>query len=134
MTRISSAIKALNSALMKEEIPTVEELTEISRIVTELIASMVPCDDSSSGEDVSSVECDSDDNEESSDDNEESSDEESSDDESCSSNSCGSERRTYKKGPRSKGYTLYIKNGGTRSSWSDKSDKYKDKYYNRKSV
>ena len=126
MTRISTAIKALNGAHEKEEIPTVEELTEISRILTELIASMIPNDESDSEEDVSSVECNSEDEEESSDD----------DDESCCEDSCGSEsseRRTYKKGPRSKGYTLYIKNGGTRASWSDKSDKYKDKYYNRKS-
>ncbi|MAR51331.1 MAG: hypothetical protein CML42_09425 [Rhodobacteraceae bacterium] len=123
MPRIASAIKALTGAIEKEEIPTVEELSEISRLVAELTASMVPDEDeSSSGEDVSSVECDT--------------DEESSDEESCSGDSCGSEsseRRPYKKGPRAKGYALYIKNGGNRAKWSEKSDNYKDKYYERKS-
>ena len=108
-----------------EEIPTFEELAEITRLVAELTATVVPDeDDSSSGEDVSSVECDSD---------EESSDEDSeccADTDSCASES--SERRPYKKGKRAKGYALYIKNGGTRASWSEKSDKYKDKYYDRK--
>jgi hypothetical protein len=123
MPRIATAIKALTGAIEKEEIPTVEELAEITRLLAELTSSAVPDDDSSSGEDVSSVECDTD---------EESSDEECS----AESDSCGSEsseRRSYKKGPRSKGYALYIKNGGTRASWGEKSDKYKDKYYERKS-
>ena len=124
MPRIATAIKALTGALEKEEIPTFEELADITRLVAELTATVVPDEDeSSSGEDVSSVECDTD---------EESSDEECS----AESDSCGSEsseRRSYKKGPRSKGYALYIKNGGTRASWGEKSDKYKDKYYERKS-
>tara|TARA_E500000331_G_scaffold305999_1_gene310027 strand:+ start:731 stop:1093 length:363 start_codon:yes stop_codon:yes gene_type:complete len=119
MPRITTAIKALTGAIEKEEIPTVEELTEIARLVAELTASMVPSeDDSSSGEDVSSEECDTED---------ESSDEDCN---SCDSESSG--RRSYTKGPRAKGYALYIKNGGTRASWSEKSDKYKDKYYERK--
>tara|TARA_Y100000768_G_C23580602_1_gene496941 strand:+ start:113 stop:472 length:360 start_codon:yes stop_codon:yes gene_type:complete len=117
MPRIATAIKALTGAIEKEEIPTFEELAEISRLVAELTATMVPDEDeSSSGEDVSSVECDSD---------------EESDADSCCSES--SERRSYKKGPRSKGYALYIKNGGTRASWAEKTDRYKDNYYNRKS-
>jgi hypothetical protein len=124
MPRITSAIKALTGALDKEEIPTVQEVADIIRLLGKLTASAVPADDeSSSGEDVSSVECDT---------NEENSDEECS----AESDSCGSEsseRRSYKKGPRSKGYALYIKNGGTRASWGEKSDKYKDKYYDRKS-
>jgi Ran GTPase-activating protein (RanGAP) involved in mRNA processing and transport len=123
MPRIATAIKALTGAIEKEEIPTFEELAEITRLVAELTATVVPDeDDSSSGEDVSSVECDTD---------EESSDEESSDEEEdCCSES--SERRPYKKGKRAKGYALYIKNGGTRASWAEKSDKYKDNYYERK--
>lgn len=124
MPRIATAIKALTGALEKEEIPTFEELAQITRLVAELTATVVPDEDeSSSGEDVSSVECDTD---------EESSDEEEccADDDSCCSES--SERRSYKKGPRSKGYSLYIKNGGTRASWTKKSDKYKDNYYDRK--
>ncbi len=123
MPRIATAIKALTGAIEKEEIPTFEELAEITRLVAELTATVVQDeDDSSSGEYVSSVECDTD---------EESSDEESSDEEvECCSES--SERRPYKKGKRAKGYALYIKNGGTRASWAEKSDKYKDNYYDRK--
>ena len=123
MPRIATAIKALTGALEKEEVPTFEELAEISRLFAELTASVVPDEDeSSSGEDVSSVECDTDD---------ESDEECSAESDSCGSES--SERRSYKKGPRSKGYALYIKNGGTRAKWAEKSDKYKDKYYDRKS-
>jgi len=123
MPRIATAIKALTGALEKEEHPSLEELAEITRLISELTASVIPDDDeSSSGEDVSSVECTTD---------------EESDEECCADNdSCGSEsseRRSYKKGPRAKGYSLYIKNGGTRASWAEKSDKYKDKYYDRKS-
>ena len=123
MPRIATAIKALTGAIEKEEIPTFEDLAEITRLVAELTATVVPDkDDTSSGEDVSSVECDTD---------EESSDEESSDEEEeCCSES--SERRPYKKGKRAKGYALYIKNGGTRASWAEKSDKYRDNYYDRK--
>ena len=123
MPRIASAIKALTAAIEKEEIPTFEEIAEITRLVAELTATAVADEEeSSSGEDVSSVECSSD---------EESDEEECSDSDSCGSES--SERRCYKKGPRAKGYALYIKNGGTRASWSEKSDKYKDKYYDRHS-
>lgn len=123
MPRIATAIKALTGAIEKEEIPKFEELAEITRLVAELTATVVQAEDeSSSGEDVSSVECDTD---------EESSDEESSDEEEeCCSES--SERRPYKKGKRAKGYALYIKNGGTRASWAEKSDKYRDNYYDRK--
>jgi hypothetical protein len=116
MPRIATAIKALSGAIEKEELPTLEDITEIQRLVAQLTEMMIPDDDSSSGEDVSSVE-------------EESSDEEC---ESESASSESSERRSYKKGPRAKGYTLYIKNGGTRAKWAEKSDKYKDSYYERK--
>ena len=61
MPRIATAIKALTGAIEKEEIPTFEDLAEITRLVAELTATVVPDeDDSSSGEDVSSVECDTD--------------------------------------------------------------------------
>jgi hypothetical protein len=117
MPRIATAIKALSGAIEKEELPTLEDITEIQRLVAQLTEMMIPDDDdSSSGEDVSSVE-------------EESSDEEC---ESDSASSESSERRSYKKGPRAKGYALYIKNGGTRAKWAEKSDKYKDSYYERK--
>tara|TARA_B100000401_G_C52624827_1_gene633151 strand:- start:164 stop:550 length:387 start_codon:yes stop_codon:yes gene_type:complete len=125
MPRIATAIKALTGAIEKEEIPTFEELAEITRLVAELTATVVPDeDDSSSEEYVSSVECDTD--EESSDEEEEC----SADKDSCCSES--SERRPYKKGKRAKGYALYIKNGGTRASWAEKSDKYRNNYYDRK--
>tara|TARA_Y100001978_G_C23340891_1_gene267384 strand:- start:117 stop:479 length:363 start_codon:yes stop_codon:yes gene_type:complete len=119
MTNISKAIKILTSATEKNEIPTTEELLVIHRILNQLLENLV--DDEYSGEDVSSVEESSDDADSS--DNDE-------DCGSCCSES--SERRSYKKGPRAKGYALYIKNGGTRASWSKKSDKYKDTYYERK--
>ena len=119
MPRIATAIKALSGAIEKEELPTLEDITEIQRLVAQLTEMMIPDDDddSSSGEDVSSVEESSDEDDE-------------SDSESTSSES--SERRSYKKGPRAKGYALYIKNGGTRAKWAEKSDKYKDSYYERK--
>ena len=124
MPRIATAIKALTGAIDKEEIPTIQELAEITRLMAELTASAVPDDDeSSSGEDVYSVECDTD----------EETDEEECSEDTDSGGSESSERRSYKKGPRSKGYTLYIKNGGSRANWAEKSDKYKDKYYDRKS-
>ena len=82
MPRIETAIKALTGAIEKEEIPTLEDITEIHRLVAQLVETMIPSDnESSSGEDVSSVEEDSDEEEESP--------------TSCDSES--SERRTYKK-------------------------------------
>ena len=64
-------------APLKEEIPTFEELAEITRLVAELTATVVPDEDDSSSEKMSRVECDTD---------EESSDEESVvvDDSCCS--------------------------------------------------
>ena len=134
MSNTSKAIKALTRANKKEEIPTIEEVSEINHILSQLIMLMnheessdeessdeESSDEESSCEEVTNVEC---------------SDDESSDEESCSGESCDTEssgRRSYKKGPRSKGYTLYIENGGTRAKWSDKSDKYKDNYYSRHS-
>lgn len=50
----------------------------------------------------------------------------------CDGDSCSnSEKRKYKKGPRSMGYSLFLQHGGTRTQWSDKSEKYKNKYYER---
>ena len=112
MTYLSKAIKNLTTALEKEEVLTVEELIEIQRIVAQLSENMLEDESSSEGSEVSS-------------------EEESGSEDSCSGDSESSERRSYKKGPRSKGYALYIKNGGTRAKWSEKSDKYKDNYYER---
>lgn len=112
MTYLSKAIKNLSTALEKEEVLTVEELIEIQRIVAQLSENMLEDESSSEGSEVSS-------------------EEESGSEDSCSGDSESSERRSYKKGPRSKGYALYIKNGGTRAKWSEKSDKYKDNYYER---
>tara|TARA_Y100000389_G_scaffold73410_1_gene70037 strand:+ start:465 stop:824 length:360 start_codon:yes stop_codon:yes gene_type:complete len=117
MTYLSKAIKNLSTALEKEEVLTVEELIEIQRIVAQLSENMLEDESSSEGSEVSSEEV--------------SSEEESGSEDSCSGDSESSERRSYKKGPRSKGYALYIKNGGTRAKWSEKSDKYKDNYYER---
>ena len=112
MSYLSKAIKNLTTALEKEEVLTVEELIEIQRIVAQLSENMLEDESSSEGSEVSS-------------------EEESGSEDSCSGDSESSERRSYKKGPRSKGYALYIKNGGTRAKWSEKSDKYKDNYYER---
>merc|ERR1712216_1009934 len=50
----------------------------------------------------------------------------------CDGDSCSnSEKRKYKKGPRSMGYSLFLQHGGTRAQWSDKSEKYKNRYYER---
>tara|TARA_Y100000590_G_scaffold392537_1_gene470017 strand:+ start:193 stop:567 length:375 start_codon:yes stop_codon:yes gene_type:complete len=123
MTHISKAIKILTSAVEKNEIPTTEDLLVIHRILNQLLENLVD-DEDSGGEDVSSVEESCSDDDYSSDDD---------DDEDCcvSCDSESSERRSYKTA-RGKGYALYIKNGGTRSGWSGKSDKYKDTYYERK--
>jgi len=117
MSNASKAIKSLTQSLKKEEILTHDEVSELLSLISQLSILMKE-DEESSGEDVSSVEC-----------SDESSDEE------CSDDSCDTEssKRSYKKGPRSMGYKLYIDNGGTRSKWSDKSDKYKDNYYDRHS-
>jgi hypothetical protein len=116
MSSVSKAIKSLTQVIKKEEVPTMEEMSDILVIVSKLSILMKE-DGQSSGEDVSSIDCS----------------DESSGEESCSEDSCDTEssKRSYKKGPRSKGYTLYIENGGSRAKWSDKSDKYKDNYYNR---
>ena len=114
MTYLTKAIKNLSTALEKEEVLTVEELIEIQRIVAQLSENMLEDESSSEGSEVSSE-----------------SESESDSEGSSSGDSESSERRSYKKGPRSKGYALYIKNGGTRAKWSEKSDKYKDTYYER---
>ena len=44
-TIIATAIKALTGAIEKEEIPTFEELAEITRLVAELTATVVPDED-----------------------------------------------------------------------------------------
>ena len=116
MSHASKAIKSLTQSLKKEEILTQDEVSELLSLISQLSILMKE-DEESSGEDVSSVEC-----------SDESSDEDS--DDSCDTESS---KRSYKKGPRSLGYKLYIDNGGTRSKWSEKSDKYKDNYYERHS-
>lgn len=117
MSNASKAIKSLTQSLKKGEILIHDEVSELLSLISQLSILMKE-DEESSGEDVSSVDC-----------SDESSDEE------CSDDSCDTEssKRSYKKGPRSMGYKLYIDNGGTRSKWSDKSDKYKDNYYTRHS-
>ena len=76
MSFIAIAMKNLKYALKKEENPTVSDIVEITRLVAELTAKVVKDEEeSSSGEDVSSVECDTD--EESEEDSTEDSEEDS---------------------------------------------------------
>ena len=63
-------------------------------------------------------------------DSESESDDSNSDSEDCDGDSCPKvEKRKYIKGPRAKGYKLFIALGGTREQWSAKSNKYKDRFY-----
>merc|ERR1711943_36537 len=61
------------------------------------------------------------------------SDSECSSEDECDGDSCSPkrEKRKYQPGPRAKGYKLFIAQGGSREQWSEKSDKYKDRYYER---
>jgi hypothetical protein len=54
-----------------------------------------------------------------------------SEDSSSESDSCDGDycKRSYREGPRAKGRRLYKKNGGTESKWREKSEKFKDNYY-----
>merc|ERR1712188_252166 len=106
-------------AVLKEK----EEATDKQKkTILELIGpvagyiSAPACDDSSSDE------SDSDSDSESNSDSEDS----ESDSDSCDGDNC---KRSYKEGPRAKGRRLYKKNGGTESKWREKSDKFKDNYY-----
>ena len=122
-TAITKAIKALTKA--QDERPTKCELQEILC----LVASMKIEDSESESDSESDSESESESEYESAD--EESinpSDESSAEEELVAKQPT---KRKYTKGPRAKGYELYLKNGGTRTKWSGKSDKYKDTYYDR---
>ena len=134
MSFIAIAMKNLKYALKKEEIPTVSEIVEITRLVAELTAKVVKDEEeSSSGEDVSSVECDTD--EESEEDSTEDSEEDSTEDSKAKKKE--KEKDSKEKDSKAKrqpsaralGYRLYMNNGGTRASWAKKSEKYKNTYY-----
>ena len=61
---------------------------------------------------------------------------ESDSDEDCDgdcASSSGSTKRSYTKGPRAMGYRLFIEHGGSRAQWGEKSEKYKDRIYERNS-
>ncbi len=118
MSYIAKAIKALEKAQAAKEEPSSWDSMLMLKLVGELQANTIRAEEECS-------ECDSSD--------ESSSDEESSDEsEEDSDDSVVADnkpKRKYTKGPRAKGYALYLKNGGTRDKWSNKSDKYKDNYY-----
>lgn len=118
---ITKAIKALTKA--QDERPTKCELQEILSLVASM--KIKDSDSESDSESESESEYESAD-EESINPSDESSAEE---DEELVANK--PTKRKYTKGPRAKGYELYLKNGGTRTKWSEKSDKYKDTYYER---
>merc|ERR1711959_743553 len=114
-TAVYKSLIANMKAVLKEK----EEATDKQKkTILELIGpvagyiSAPPCDDSSSDESDSDSDSESEDSESESD--------------SCDGDSC---KRSYKEGPRAKGRRLYKKNGGTESKWREKSDKFKDNYY-----
>merc|ERR1711959_810383 len=122
-TAVYKSLIANMKAVLKEK----EEATDKQKkTILELIGpvagyiSAPPCDDSSSDESDSDSDSDSD-----SESGSESEDSESESD-SCDGDNC---KRSYKEGPRAKGRRLYKKNGGTESKWREKSDKFKDNYY-----
>ena len=116
-------------AVLKEK----EEATEKQKkTILELIGpvagyiSAPACYDSSSDESDSDSNCDSDSDSESDSESGSESEDSESDSDSCDGDNC---KRSYKEGPRAKGRRLYKKNGGTESKWREKSDKFKDSYY-----
>ena len=116
-------------ANMKAVLEECEEATEKQKkTILELIGPVAGrisapcCDDSSSDESDSDSGSDS----ESDSDSESGSEDSESDSDSCDGDNC---KRSYKEGPRAKGRRLYKKNGGTESKWREKSDKFKDNYY-----
>ena len=132
MPQTTSHWKTLASTMKKivkgtEKEPTEHQLETVKACIGELhtlIARLeLDCessDDSDSDESGSESESDSE------------SDSECSSEE-CDGDSCfpKREKRKYQPGPRAKGYKLFIAQGGSREQWSEKSDKYKDRYYER---
>ena len=122
---LASSIKKVVKGTEKE--PTEHQLETVKACIGDLhtlIARLeLDCessDDSDSDESGSESESDSE------------SDSECSSEE-CDGDSCSpkKEKRKYNQGPRAKGYKLFIAQGGSREQWSEKSDKYKDRYYER---
>lgn len=122
---LSSSLKKVVKGVGKD--PTEHQLETVKAHIGELHTLLarleLDCEsssDSDSHSDSDSSESDSD--SESDDSNSESDD--------CDGDSCPPrEKRKYKQGPRAKGYKLFIATGGTRDQWSAKSDKYKDRFY-----
>ena len=131
---MSSAIKNLIKALEEAqgEVPKAAEMKDILRLLGGLSKETKKKLQEEEECDADDCDDDCDDDDESSEEEDESSEEE--EDESSEEEEEVEEvivKRKYKKGPRAKGFRLYIKNGGTRDKWSNKSDKYKDSYYQR---
>ena len=126
MSLVAKIIKALEKAEAAEEQPTAFESMVMLKLVAKLQANTLcaeqECSECDSDE---SSECDSDESSEC--DSDESSEESEDSDDLVVADK--KPKRKYTKGPRAKGYSLYLKNGGTREKWSNKSDKYKDNYY-----
>lgn len=125
-----SAWKTLASSLKKivkgseDKEPTEKQLETVKAHLGELhvLLARLELEDEDS-----SSESESDDSE-----SEESDSCDSDDSVECDGDSCSnSEKRKYKKGPRSMGYSLFLQHGGTRAQWSEKSEKYKNRYYER---
>ena len=115
-------------AAMKECVePTDAQKKKILEMIGPLVAHIhapVCDDDSESDDSESESESDSESDSESESDDSESDEEEIV----CKGDVC---KRVYKEGPRAKGRRLYKKNGGSEEEWRQKSDKFKDSYYNK---
>ena len=128
MSQSTSHWKSLASSLKKVvkgvgKDPTEHQLETVKAHIGELHTLLarleLDCESSSESESDSSGS-----------DSESGSDDSDSDSEDCDGDSCPvREKRKYKQGPRAKGYKLFIATGGTREQWSAKSDKYKDRFY-----
>jgi len=118
-------------ATMRKVLEECEEATDKQKkTILELIGpvaghiSAPVCEDSdeSDSDESDSDESDSDE----SDSEEEECEDSNSESESCAGDNC---KRRYCEGARAMGRRLYKKNGGTESKWREKSDKFKDNYY-----
>lgn len=124
---MSSQIATLIDSLTKAQghTPTASEMKQILRLIGGL-------NKDTPKEEESDVEEESDSEEESSEEESESEESESeSESDSDSELEVVARKPKRKQTTRGKGYKLYIKNGGTKKKWSQKSEKYKNNYYNR---
>ena len=118
-------------ATMRKVLEECEEPTDKQKqTILELIGPVAGHISAPVCEDSESDESESDESDESESESEEEEEEECEDSnnesDSCDGDNC---KRSYSEGPRAKGRRLYKKNGGTEAKWREKSDKFRDNYY-----